>query len=120
MSRSQKRKRVATIHARVTPEEKAQIAVKAKAAGGFGALVRSALLGFKLPKSKVDQQAYTRAMYEFAKVATNINQYTKRRNMGRSEDSLDAAMEAAVRELLEMRGALMRALGLEPNRKIED
>lgn len=111
---------MALIHARVTPDEKEQLAAKARAAGGISALFRTAVLGYKLPKSKVDQEAWTRALFEFGKVATNINQYAKRRNMGRAEDSLDAAMEAALRTLLEMRSPLMRALGFEPNRKIED
>lgn len=120
MSGSKKRKRMAMIHARVTAAEKAEIASKAKAAGGISALFRSAVLGYKLPKSKVDQGAYARALYEFGKVATNINQYIKRRHMGRDPDALDAAMEAALRDLLEMRTVLMRALGLEPNHPTHD
>jgi hypothetical protein len=116
MSHSKKRKRMAIIHARVTAAEKAEVAAKAKALGGISALFRTAVLKYKAPKSKVDQEAYTRALFEFGKVATNINQYAKRRNMGRAEDSLDAAMEAALRDLTELRTALMRALGFERDR----
>ena len=38
-------------------------------------------------------------MGELGKIGSNVNQYAKSRNMGRESDSLDLAMEAALRDL---------------------
>src|ERR1017187_10017543 len=73
MSRSKKRKRTEIIHARVTKAEKADVAAKAKAAGGISALFRNAVLGYKPPKSKVDTQAVVKLLAELGKIGSNVN-----------------------------------------------
>lgn len=117
MSRSIKRKRMATIHARVTEEEKAEIAAKAKAVGGVSALFRSALLGYKLPKSKVDTKAVSQVLAELGKIGSNVNQIAKHLNSGRPGDATENTIVAALRDLMQTRSACMRALGFEADRK---
>jgi hypothetical protein len=120
MSRSKKRKRTEIIHARVTQAEKADVAAKAKAAGGISALFRTAVLGYKPPKSKVDTQAVAKLLAELGKIGSNVNQIAKHLNAGRPGDTMENMLTETLRDLLEMRGVCMRALGLEPNRKIKD
>jgi hypothetical protein len=87
----------------------------------FGALVRRVLFNAPAlprarPRPQVDIQTLVRVLGELGKIGSNINQYTKSRNMGRESDSLDLAMEAACRDLLELRLPLMQAIGQEPRR----
>ena len=120
MSRSKKRKRTEIIHARVTQAEKAEVAAKAKAAGGMSALFRTAVLGYKPPKSRTDTQAVAKLLAELGKIGSNVNQIAKHLNAGRPGDTVEALVADAMRDLLEMRIGCLQALGLEPSRKIED
>jgi hypothetical protein len=104
----------------VDAEESRIIKEKAKAAGGVSALFRIAVLGYKLPKSKVDTQAVARLLAELGKIGSNVNQIAKHLNAGRPGDTIENMITETLRDLLEMRGVCMRALGLEPNRKIKD
>jgi len=117
MSRSSKRKRMTTIQARVTEEEKAEIAAKAEAVGGISALFRVAALGYKPPKSKVDVQAVALVLAELGKIGSNVNQIAKHLNSGRPGETIENTVEAALRDLMEMRHACMKALGFEADRK---
>ncbi|MBS0155147.1 MAG: hypothetical protein JSS38_11165 [Nitrospira sp.] len=80
------------------------------------ALTRYALFRTPLPqpiiRPDVDSAAIAKLLEHFGKTCSNINQYSKRRNMGRDPDSLDPAMEAALRMLLELRAPLLSALGI--------
>ncbi|MFZ1009511.1 MAG: plasmid mobilization relaxosome protein MobC [Candidatus Sulfotelmatobacter sp.] len=116
MSGSKKRKRMAMIHARVTAAEKAEVAAKAKAAGGISALFRTAVLGYKPPKSKTDLQAVSNVLAELGKIGSNVNQIAKHLNAGRPGDTITNTIEVALRDLMEMRHACMQALGYEPDR----
>jgi hypothetical protein len=119
-SGSENRKRTKILTARVDPEESRIIKEKAKAAGGVSALFRIAVLGYKLPKSKVDTQAVAKLLAELGKIGSNVNQIAKHLNAGRPGDTVENMLTETLRDLLEMRGVCMRALGLEPNRKIKD
>ena len=119
-SGSENRKRTKILTARVDAEESRIIKEKAKAAGGVSALFRIAVLGYKLPKSKVDTQAVARLLAELGKIGSNVNQIAKHLNAGRPGDTMENMLTETLRDLLEMRGVCMRALGLEPNRKIKD
>jgi hypothetical protein len=119
-SGSENRKRTKTLTARVNAEECRIVKEKAKAAGGVSALFRSAVLGYKLPKSRTDTQAVAKLLAELGKIGSNINQIAYHLNAGRPGDTMEALITEALRDLLEMRGGCMRVLGLEPNRKIDD
>src|ERR1019366_3836980 len=103
------------ITARVNEEERLIIKEKAKAAGGMSALFRTAVLGYKLPKSRIDTQAVAKLLAELGKIGSNVNQIAYHLNAGRPGDTVEALIAEALRDLLEMRGGCMRALGLEPN-----
>jgi len=117
MSRSQKRKRMVAIHARVTPEEKAAIAEKAKAVGGISALFRIAVMKEKPPRSKVDLQAMAQLLASLGKIGSNLNQIAKHLNSGKPGDTLENMLQVELRDLLEMRQGIMRSIGLEPDRR---
>src|ERR1019366_948955 len=106
--------------ARVNAEELRIVKEKAEAAGGVSALFRTAVLGYKLPKSKIDTQAMAKLLAELGKIGSNINQIAYHLNAGRPGDTVENMLTETLRDLLEMRGGCMRALGLEPNRKIKD
>ena len=134
MSRSKKRKRPLMIHARVTAAEHAEVTALAKAAGGISSLFRIAVLGHKPPKSKIDQQAVVKVLSDISRIqaeagkqGSNLNQLTHILNAGRPPERVMGLLEdclANVRmvqtDMLEIRGHCMRALGLEPNRKLND
>jgi hypothetical protein len=116
MSRSDKRKRMTTVHARVTEEEKALLTEKAKSVGGISALFRAAAFQYKPPKSKVDVQAVTQVLAELGKIGSNVNQIAKHLNARRPGDTLENSVELAIRDLRDMRHACMKALGFEADR----
>ena len=123
---SEKRQRRVTLAGRFNEKEAAAVRSMADKRGqSVGTLLRTTLLGIPPPLRSVrrptlETQLAAKLLAELGKIGSNVNQYTKRKNMGREGDSLDAAMEAAMQDLLEMRTMLMRVLGLEPNRKIKD
>jgi Bacterial mobilisation protein (MobC) len=117
MSKSQKRKRLLSIHARVTPEEKAALAEKAKAFGGISAMFRTVALDAKPARSKVDVQAMAQVLASLGKIGSNLNQIARHMNSGRPGDTVENLLEVELRDLMEMRQAVMRSLGLEPGRK---
>lgn len=123
---SNRRQRRRVLSARFNEAEAAAVKAMADKRGqSVGTLLRTTLLGIPPPPRSVrrptlETQLAAKLLAELGKIGSNVNQYTKRKNMGRDGDSLDAAMEAAMLDLLEMRTMLMRALGLEPNRKIKD
>lgn len=79
------------------------------------ALARYGLFHTPLPhpilRPDVDSAAIAKMLEHFGRTCSNINQYAKRRNMGRDADSLDAAMEASLLMLLELRMPCLKALG---------
>jgi hypothetical protein len=120
-SGSQKRKVTARIAVNCTPAQKAAILKKIDATGlSPSAMCLAVLLDVPLPPRRrhgIDEKLLGQVLAELGKIGSNINQYAKDRNMGRQSDNLDLAMEAALRELLEWRTALMQALGYDRSRK---
>jgi hypothetical protein len=126
MSRSNKRRRMETIRARVTPEEKKLAEKKAASMGSMGALFRAAVLGYTPPRL-ADRDIVVKLLGQFAalcaelnKIGSNLNQIAHHLNAGRPGDriggSLGAALlehENAIRTLDELRLVNLRAMGLE-------
>ena len=67
----------------------------------------------------VELQLLAKVLAELGKIGSNINQIAYRYNIseGRPEGNIEGALEAALRELLECRTALIQSLGLERPRK---
>lgn len=130
MSRSQKRQRQEILRARVTRDEKRSIIEKAKAVGGISALIRTAVLGYLPPRSKIDREAHVKSLTALQdlttavnRVGTNLNQIAKEVNMGRDPRLGSLMAEWAEfknlfeRDQLELRLLHMRGLGAEADRK---
>ena len=117
--RSEKGQRTVLRPARFTPAEAAQFDKKAEPYGGASAYIRFLALEKPLPRSKVELQLLAKVLAELGKIGSNINQIAYRYNIseGRPEGNIEGALEAALRELLEWRTALMQSLGLERPRK---
>ncbi len=136
---SNKRQRRKVLSARFNDNEAAAVkSIAEKRGQTVGTLLRATLLGIPAParavrKPGVEMQAVTKMLAANAsltgavnRIGTNINQITKEDNMGR-----DLRLNSLIqewREFKEMfdrdqneyRTILMRAAGLEPNRKIKD
>jgi hypothetical protein len=136
---SNKRQRRKVLSARFNDNEAAAVKALADKRGqSVGTLLRSTLLGIPAParsvrKPGVEMRAVSQMLAAAAsltgavnRIGTNINQIAKEDNMGR-DLRLNSLIEEW-REFKEMfdrdqneyRTVLMRAAGLEPNRKITD
>jgi hypothetical protein len=108
MSKSRKRRADQPRQAWLTKAEAAKIDALAKPLGGFSALVRAALLGYRPRATKYELAALARILAQLGKIGSNVNQLAKRANEGRfNADAIDDAM----REILEWRGIVLEALG---------
>jgi hypothetical protein len=125
---SEKRARNGWLAARYSAEEEALIRQKAEGAGiSVSELIRAATLGYRLPASKIDISAYNRAMEMAAKIhaeagkeASLYNQTVHALNAGRPPERLMGLLESGLsnlemiqRDMVEIRNAIMDALGLE-------
>ena len=124
-SGSEKRARDKTVKFRATAAEKQRFnEIADSRRQSIGDLLRTTLLGIAPAPARrsrrVVQKDLARLLGLYGNIASNINQYTKRRNMGRETDALDGAMEAALRELVEYRSLLMQALGFEHPRAVHE
>ena len=84
--------------------------------------MRSTLLGITPParsvhRPAVETQAVVKLLAELGKIGSNVNQIAKHLNAGRPGDTVEASIELALRDLMELRHACMRALGYEPHQK---
>jgi hypothetical protein len=114
-SENRQRSRILTV--RLTPQEAAAVRHKAKTHGqSVGALLRSNLLHVRLQPSRVEQQAVARLLGQLGKIGSNINQIAFHLNAGRPGDRVEGSLEAALRDLSELRLACLQALGKEPRR----
>lgn len=116
-SGTENRQRDYILPVRLNEFEKAELDQRVERTGySRAALVRHGLFQAPLPRAIPrpgrDDAAIALLLEHFGKTCSNINQYAKRRNMGRESDTLDAAMEAALRMLLELRAPCLKALGL--------
>jgi hypothetical protein len=126
---SEKRQRTVIIQSRVGPDEMATVQAKADAAGvSISELIRYAVLNYRLPRSRIDQQLLSLVLNklqniqgDFGKIGSNINQLAHYANMERWQaNSIAAALEdfmQGVRTLDEIRLECLRAIGSERNRK---
>jgi hypothetical protein len=122
-SGSQKRKTTERIAINCTPEQYAKITAKTDAAGlSPSAVCLKVLLDTPLPSRRrpvADEALLVKVLAEIGKIGSNINQIAYRYNIseGRPAGNIEGALEAALRELLEWRTALMQSLGYERPRK---
>ncbi len=120
MSKSTKRQRSILRQTWLTHAEDAIIERKRIAAGVTRSeLIRIALLGYKPPRRQDETEALARLLAAFGKMGSNINQIAYRYNISDSlpGGNIEGALEAALRELLEWRTAVMQAIGAERKRK---
>lgn len=117
-SGSDKRQRDKVLRIRCLQEEFKAIAAKANKAGfSTGAFVRAALLGDAGPRARrrpvIDKQHLIRALGLHGKYGNNMNQIARSGNAGNPLDL--AALHQALKEWGEIRDALYRALGKDPD-----
>ena len=122
---SNKRQRTKFLTARLTPAEHATIAQLADRRGlSPGALVRQTLLnvppGPSVRRPTADTKLLAKVLAELGKIGSNINQIAYHLNAGRPGDVTEGSIDAALRELLEWRTALMQSLGFERERHEHD
>lgn len=116
-SGSEKRIRDCVLPIRLSAEERAVIDAAAEKAGlVVSSYARQALLGAPAPRQVrrpvVERRELARLLGELGKIGNNLNQLAKDANSGVLvfEGEIDAAKLA----LVEMRDAVLRALGREP------
>jgi hypothetical protein len=120
---SNKRKRTRVLSARFNDQEVAAVRDMAARRGqSVGTLLRTTLLGISPPprsvhRPAVETQAVVKLLAELGKIGSNVNQIAKHLNAGRPGDTMEASIELALRDLMELRHACMRALGYEPHQK---
>ena len=121
--RSEKRQTTNPRCARFTPTDDAALQKRLEAIGcSFAAMVRHDSIGKPLPPTRIEKQLLERILAELGKIGSNVNQIAYRYNIieGRPGGNIEGALDAALRELLEWRTAIMQALGAERNRKPKD
>jgi hypothetical protein len=132
---SEKRARNGWLAMRSSPEEEAEIRKKAADAGvSVSELMRAATLGYRLPASKIDMAAFNHALAMCARIEAEAgkqgslyNQTVHALNAGRPPERLMGLLESGLnnldmvhRDMLEIRRAILDALGIERRRKRED
>ena len=89
-----------------------------------GALIRQTLLnvppGPSVRRPTADTKLLAKVLAELGKIGSNINQIAYHLNAGRPGDVTEGSIDAALRELLEWRTALMQSLGFERERHEHD
>jgi Mobilization protein NikA len=116
-SGSEKRQRTTIVTMRINPQEAAAIRRIAERRGeSVSALMRSALLHSRLRPSRIEVKAVARLLGQLGKIGSNINQIAYHLNAGRPGDRVEGSLEAALRDLSELRLVCLQALGKEPRR----
>jgi len=117
-SGSEKRQRTTIVTMRINPQEAAAIRQIARTRGeSVSALMRSALLHNRPRASRIEVQAVARLLGQLGKIGSNINQIAYHLNAGRPGDRVEGSLEAALRDLSELRIVCLQALGKEPRRE---
>lgn len=116
-SGSEKRIRDRILTVRLSADERAAIDDAADKAGlALGSYARQALLGAPAPRQVrrpvVERRELARLLGELGKIGGNLNQLAKAANSG--VVVYEGEIEAANRALIEMRDAVLMALGREP------
>jgi Mobilization protein NikA len=116
-SGSEKRQRTTIVTMRINPQEAATIRrIAARRGESVSALMRSALLHSRLRPSRIEVKAVARLLGQLGKIGSNINQIAYHLNAGRPGDRVEGSLEAALRDLSELRLVCLQALGKEPRR----
>jgi len=117
-SGSETRQRSEGVRIRLTADELAEVKAAADRAGlAIGSHGRAMLLNGKAPRAvrtpPVDRQALAQVLAQLGKsrLANNLNQIAHALNSGDRHDT--DALDRALREITDMRNALMTALGRE-------
>ena len=120
-SGSEKRQRTTIVTMRINPQEAATIRqIAARRGQSVSALMRSALLQSRLRPSRVEVKAVARLLGQLGKIGSNINQIAYHLNAGRPAYRVEGSLEAALRDLSELRLVCLQALGKEPRRGLHD
>jgi hypothetical protein len=114
---SETRQRTNPRSIRFTQEEDAVItAMEAKSGLKFAALVRHALFNVDPPRATrkpgIDLQLAAQVLAQLGKIGSNINQLAHYAHLGKFRS---AEIDMALRDLLELRIACLKALGQEPD-----
>lgn len=117
-SGSETRQRTKVLQVRLTVPEFAEIMAQAEKAGLTApSYARSILLSAPAPRARrrptIEAEAVGRLLGELGKVGSNLNQIAHHLNAGRGEVSPDA-LAAALRDVSDLRAAIMEALGRKP------
>lgn len=134
MSKSTKRRRNVLLQSWLTAEEALIVQRKADAtAVSVSELLRAAVLGYRLPRSKMNHEIANQILTqlqgmrgEWNKIGSNINQIAKEVNMARSprlgsfESEWHELADRVDRDFSEFRTLLMQAMGEERNRRPRD
>lgn len=120
VSGTDRRQRTALIPVRCTPEERDAIAAKADRAGlAAGAFLRAAALGDAGPRAQrrppADAQELRRLLGDLGRVGSNVNQIARALNRERQVEVPE--LRAALRAYLDLRSAILSALGLSPGKE---
>ena len=117
MSGSEKRVRDRVLPIRLSAEERAAIEAAAEKAGlATGSYGRQVLLSAPAPRQvrrpPVERRELARLLGEVGKLGSNLNQIAKAVHMGQLVYT--GELDSALAGVLEVRAAILRALGREP------
>ena len=116
-SGSEKRQRTTIVTMRINPDEAVTIRqIAARRGQSVSALMRSALLQSRVRPSRIEVKAIAQLLGQLGKIGSNINQIAYHLNAGRPGDRVEGSLEAALRDLAELRLVCLQALGKEPRR----
>lgn len=115
-SGSEKRRRSHALSVRFNDQEAQAIRKMADRAGiSMGSLLRYAVFNTPPPRAMrsptVKHKEVARLLGQFGKIGSNLNQLARYANAGRFQKN---SIEAALRELTELRAACLLALGRKP------
>lgn len=121
-SGSETRQRTIVRKVRLNDEEEATVrAMMARTGLSLGALIRHALLNVDPPRAArrptVEVEAAARVLAQLGKIGSNINQLTHYAHLGKFKSE---EIDMALRDLMELRIACLKALGQEPDDPDED
>lgn len=116
-SGSETRQRTIVRKVRLNDKEEATVrALMARTGLSLGALIRHALLNVDPPRAArrptVEVEAAARLLAQLGKIGSNINQLTHYAHLGKFKSE---EIDMALRDLMELRIACLKALGQEPD-----
>ena len=115
-SGSETRQRTKGVRVRLSADELAEVEAAADRAGlAVGSYVRQLLFSRPAPRAvrtpPVDRQALAQVLALLGRLGSNVNQISRSLNLGNRPET--GALGKSLKEITEMRNALMTALGRE-------